>query len=246
MITDQSKRPDIKPKKARLVSDWAILQGFMHSKIWAVLFVKPNLAFGRLIFQYLQANNSLLAYGHTSVTRNNHGSMAGGGIIQMLGVCCLVFSLNSTLISWKVFSPLLAWFFLPVLPFFKTADELFNLACVQVESEALLVYLGVFFLTSMMHLGRSWLGFSGDKVTSRGVGYSYLLMDRLLGRYMQVNEFAVYLMESLLIGTIGVLLMVKDVDFYLGAWLVAIELAEIRILLYEKTAQLQTRRLLDT
>lgn len=245
MITTQSQHPDIKPKKARLLSDWAILNGFFNSPIWKLLFTRFSQAIDKLFIQFMQANNALLAYGWTSVARMKHGSMAGGGIIQMLLVCFFVLALNSKLVTWKIFSLLAAWFVVPLMPFFKSPKQLHDLIFVQIESQALLIYGGVFLLTSLVHVFKTWIGFANKSVTSRGVGYSYLLIDRFIGGRVHVNPFAIYMLESLLVTGVGVFLWVKQIDPYFGGWLVGISLAEIRILVFEKTGQIQARRLLD-
>ena len=245
MITSQSQRTDLIPKKARLVSDYALLNGFFHSQIWKLLFTKPSEALYKLCIQFSQANNSLLAYGWTSVSRIKHGSMAGGGVIQMLLVCCFILALNSKLITWKVLSPFAAWFVVPAMPFFKTPDDLYQLAYVQVEGQALVIYGAVFLLASSVNIIISWLGFSNKSVTCRGIGYSYLLADRLFGKHIHVNEFAIYMLECIAVAGIGSYLMVEKIDFFFGVWLITISLAEMRILIYEKTGQIQARRLLD-
>ncbi|MEP1782122.1 hypothetical protein [Reichenbachiella sp.] len=244
MITSQSQHPDFKPKKSRLLSDWALINGCMHSTIFALLIGKPSRAIVKLCLQFIQSNNSLIAYGWTSITRKDHGSMSGGGVVQMLGVCGLCLAYNSTLV-WKIFSPLVGWFVVPLLPFIQTPDELYDLTFVQNESKALVVYLVIFILFSWVHIIKNWFGYAPKSTTSRGVGYLYLLLDRLFGKHTHINEFAVYFLECIVLGVVGILLLIGNTDPYLGGWLLSMCLAELRILLYEKSAQIQTRRLLD-
>lgn len=245
MITEQNELKPKGPKRGRLLSDVALINSSRSSKFWKNLFFKPKEALWMLLIQVIQSHVSLLAYGRNSVLKTMHGALSGGGIVQGIAILSWGIAYNSDMV-WKLFSSFTGWFILPVYVWLQTPAELFDLVWVSIESKAMAIYLLLLTISIILNVGRSWTGNSNkSSVTSRGVSYSYLIVKRLTGPRYSVPEFVINLMETLIIIGIGVYLFIMDIDPYFGFWLVAISFSEMQLLLAEKSAKIEQRRLLD-
>lgn len=232
----------IKFKKGRKLSDASLLHGFKNSPIWKLLFFKPSEAFWMLLIQYLEANAQLVSYLYTAVTRCRHGQLVCGLVLTGMGLS-FGLAFNSTHV-WPGLAPFAA-FAVPVLPFFKDADELYQLAAVDIHSPALLIYCGVFVLSSLVHIGMCWFGAGSENDGLRGYSYIYLLIDRLLGKYVKVGQFFIQFLEALLFITIAGYLWYQKIDPYFGSFVIIISVNELFLLLSEKSRAMHIKPLIQ-
>ena len=186
----------------------------------------------------MSANGVILSYGLIGLTRYKHGSCLG----------LTVFFLSTLLIynSAKLW-PLtpVAIFSIPFLPIFNSLDDLVNLLFINIRSQNLLIYGGVFALVSLTNTVMNWLGFQNKSHTTRGVSWLYLLFDKLLSRYIPVSEFFIccFVEPVLAIGA-GIYLWRSGIDATFGSFLILMGTNEIVFQLIEHSHRVRVQTFL--
>ena len=245
MITQNSNHDDLKPKKARKMSDMAVLHGAMNSKFWGLIFFKPKVALWLVAGQFLKACPVILSYGLTSITRIKHGPMVGGGFTLTISFLGMALAYNSIYV-WKAFTPFVA-LAIPFFPIWTGGDDLYRLAFVDIHSENLLIYAGVFTLASLVHTVMIYIGKGNSQVSKRGESLLYLLLVKLLPSRIRVSEFFVccFLETSIPIGA-GIYLWASGNDPWFGGFLILIAANEIMLQLVDKSHQVYIQTLLKS
>ncbi len=238
MITKKSNH-NIKPRKTVKVSDQAIIWGAYTTSFWKTFLYK---SWGEtlLLFlkQYIRFNKASLAFLFWGVLRFKPGIQTTGCILTIFSVS-FVLSYNSTHVP-ILLKPLAA-FCVPLLPFFKTWDELYRLVFIDIKSQFLLIYTGLFIATAFIHLVMIWLGKSNPGVTKRG--NSLLVLG--LSKCMRVNEFVICaLIEPLIAVGIGLAAWKLAGDVYFGVFMILIALAETSQQILDKSFQTHTQSVL--
>jgi len=216
----------------------------MNSPFWHLILSKPDQAIGLLILHYLKFQSALLSYCMISVTRFRFSALTGGAGLTIAGIC-LMLAFNSTHV-FKIFTPFVM-FSVPALIFFLTKEELLQLAFVEIHSIGLLSYMGVYALNSIVHTVMIYAGHGSKYLTIRGEhSYLYLLLDKLLSKYMNVSEFSVrtFLETSLFIGAGFCFLFFAD-DPYFAAFLWLMAANEMILQLTEKSEEIHDKIILD-
>ncbi|MEQ9230552.1 MAG: hypothetical protein RIF46_07700 [Cyclobacteriaceae bacterium] len=231
MITDNSDLK-ITPRKTVKVSDLEIIHGAVTTKFWHTFLYKHWSEFVVLsLRQYFRFNRAMMASLHWCVFRFKPGShtMGSMSIGAALSFC---FSLNSTHVP-ILFKPFAA-FVVPFLPFFKTQEELYRLVVVDVESQFVLIYTGVFLIASLVHVVIIWIGKSNPSLSKRGESWIALG----LSKWMKVDEFVISgIFEPLISVCIGVALLKFSGDVYGCVFMVLIGVSEATQQILDKAHQ---------
>ncbi len=244
MITSHSNQSDIKPKRARLLGDAALIRGLVESRIPKLILLNTGEAFYQICRQYVRANGVILSFGISIIFRYRHGSLVSGiGLTVFFLSMLLVF--NSTHLWTPALTPV-AVFSIPFLPIWKSADDLYRLAFVDIHSQNLLIYAGLFTLASLTTTVMNWLGYGNKNLTKRGESWLFFLLDKLLSRHVKVSEFFVtcFLETGIAIGA-GIYLCTYGGDPYFGAFLILMAVNEIILGLTEKSAQMHAQTILN-
>ena len=154
-----------------------------------------------------------------------------------------ILAFNSPFV-WKGLAPLVA-FIVPILPFFKDMGTLYEWTYIDIHSPALLIYGGIFVISSLAHTLVCWVGYGNKNSTQRGDGYLFLLSQYLFSGHVEVGQFFVHLLEVLLVMAVGAYLWIGKVDIHFGSFLVVITGNELIALLTEKSGQLRTKALIE-
>ena len=235
MITSKTNH-DFKPKKARKLGDMALMYGAMNTPFWGLLFFKPKAALWLIAGQFLRANAVILSYGLTAITRFKYTSMTAG-LGLTVSFLCIVLAYNSIYV-WKVFTVFVA-FAVPFFPIWTETTDLYRLVFVDIHSQGLLIYTGVFTLASLTHTVMIYAGKGNQHISKRGESWLYLLLDKLLSRYIPVSEFFIccFVETSLAVGA-GLLLWSSGIDPYFGALLILMGANEVLLQLVDKSHQI--------
>ncbi|MDN5215050.1 hypothetical protein QQ020_23415 [Fulvivirgaceae bacterium BMA12] len=242
MIT-QNTNHNLRPKKARKLGDLAILYGIINTPFWGLLFFKPKAALWLICGQFLRANAVILSYGLTAITRFRNSPMTTG-LVMTAYFLSIVMAYNSIYV-WKVFSVFVA-LAVPFFPILTDADDLYRLAFIDIHSQGLLIYAGVFTLASLIHNGTIYIGKGSKNVSKRGESWLYLLFDKLLSRYIPVSEFFIccFIEPALAIGA-GIYLWSSGIDPTFGSFLILMGANEVVLQLIDKSHQVQVQSLLN-
>ena len=238
MITKKSNH-NIKPRKTVKISDAAILWGAYKTSFWKTLLYKSsNETFLLLFKQYVRFNKAVLASMLWLPFRFKAGSQTMG-ILSM--VCALGFLLSYNSVHVPVLLKPLAIFIIPLLPFFKTSEELYSLTFLEIHSHYVLIYTGLFVVSGSIHLILIWFGYSDKSLTKRG--NSWIVW--ILSRWMPVNEFLICgLIEPIIAITVGVLVWKNTGDVHFAILMLLIAVAEAAQQLLDKSYQLHTESIL--
>ena len=238
MITEQSN-VNIKPNATLKIGDLAIIHAFTKTKVFDVLFRKQWTKFIILCLgQYLRFSRAILAFQHWSVFRFNPGFQTMG-ILAISASLCFLLSFNSTHV--EPWAKPLAIFIVPFVPFFKTQEELYDLVIIDIESQSLLVYTGLYLLASIAHLFTIWISRGNNKITRRGVNW----IGFLLSKHMKVDEFVINLFTVLISIGIGLIAWRWGNDIHFGIYMGIIAIAEASQLVLDKAYQAHTQSILS-
>ncbi|WP_442267620.1 hypothetical protein ACSIGC_08105 [Tenacibaculum sp. ZS6-P6] len=239
MITQKSNH-NITPRKTVKVSDAAILFAAVYqTQFWKTLLYKSwketLLLLARYYFRFNKAIHAMLFW---SPIRFRAGSATIGVLAIMFGVSLLL-SCNSMDVP-ILLKPIVA-FCVPLVPFFKTQDELYRLVFVDIHSCYLLIYTGLFVVSGFIHLIIVWLGFSNPSQTKRGNSLIVLV----LSRWMPVNEFLICgLVEPLLGIGLGLATWHYADDVCFGIFMILISMSEAAQQWLDKAYQMHTQSVL--
>ncbi|MDW3210280.1 MAG: hypothetical protein R8N23_10460 [Reichenbachiella sp.] len=238
MITDKSNR-DMQVRKTLKISDNAIIWGAYTSPFWETFFNKHwEKTCLLLLKQYARFNKAMLATMHWCLFRFKAGSQT----IGILAICsALSFSLSFNSTHVPILLKPLAMFLVPVLPFFKTPSELYQLAFIDVESKFLLVYTGLFTLTSLTHLIAVWIGKGNSSLTMRGQSWIGLG----LSKFLPVNEFLCSLLDFAIAVGIGIAAWKYVGDAHFGIFMISTASAELAQQVLDRSYQAHTRSILN-
>ena len=239
MITEQSNH-NIKPRKTVKISDAAIIWGAYTTLFWKTLLYKSwSETFLLFIRQYLRFNKAILASLFWSPFRFKAGSQTIG-LISMIFAASFLLSYNS--VHVPILLKPLATFCVPFSPFFKTQEELYQLLFVDIHSQFLLIYTGMFIVSACIHLIMIWLGKSNPSLTKRGNSWLVLGLSRL----MPVNEFVICaLVEPLIVVGIGFAAWKYAGDVHFLVFMILIALAETAQQLLDKSYQTHMQSILN-
>ncbi len=241
METSKSNR-NFNYKKGRKLSEAALINGFKNSPVWKLLFFKPREAAWILLNQYIETNAAILSYCYTSVFRCLPGQLVCGVAITVMS-CSFALAYNSTHLITPALAPL-ATPVVPFIPFFTSPDELYDMAFVRVYSLPLALYCCLMGVSSLVNIIICWSGYSKNP-TQRGVSYSYLLIDFLFSKYLNVGQFFIQFVETLFAILIGAYLVYTGIDTYFGWFLVIISGNECFTLMSEKSRKMFTKAFVE-
>ncbi|MCG8640006.1 MAG: hypothetical protein MI862_09720 [Desulfobacterales bacterium] len=228
------------PRKTVKVSDGEIIVGAHTTPFWKTLIYKPwSETILLLLKQYFRFNKAMMAFLHWSVFHYKPGS-------QTMGIILIIFSLSFLLGFNSVHVPALlkpfALFIVPILPFFKTFDELYRLAVTDVESQFLLIYTGLFTLKSAFDLVTIWSGAGNPSLSKRGNSWIALGFSK----FMSVNEFVICaFVEPLIAIGIGLAAWKYAGDIHFCVFMIATALAESAQQIFDKAFQTHTQSILN-
>lgn len=238
MITNESNI-NIKPRATIKVGDLAIIHGATQTQFWKTLFNKHWTEFMILALrQYLRFNRAMMGFQMWSVFRFNPGYQTTGILLTLASLCFLL-SFNS--VHVPIWLKPFAMFAVPFVPFFKSPEEIYQLVMTDVESQFLLIYTGLFTLTSVAHLFTIWIARGNNSITKRGeswIGFS-------LSRLMKVDEFVICgLLEPLITIGIGIAAWKLVGDLHFGVFMLLIALSEASQQILDKSYQAHTESIL--
>lgn len=238
MIPEKSNR-DIKSRPTLKVGDLAFIYGASNTSFWKTLIYKPWYEFVMLcIKQYLKFSKAIMAILHWCVFRFRPGYQTMGIISTIVSISFLL-SYNSTLVP--VYLKPFAWVIVPLLPFFKTPDELYHLAVNEVESQFLLIYSGLYVFLVIIHLITIWTGNGNPSISKRGESWIGFFLSKL----MPVDEFVICgLIEPLLGIGLGLAAWKFAGDTHFAVFMVIISLAEATQQILDKAYQAHTDSIL--
>ena len=243
MQTKQSNHRQVNYKRGRFLSDISILRGITQSPIPKLILFKWKEGVWMLFKQFLVANSSILSSCYTFPTRIKHGQLRVGFGIGLLG-CSMMLAYNSEHI-WAGLSPLAGWV-IWALPFFHDFETLYQWAFVETRSQILIVYCGIYLLSTVTHNVLGYVGLGNKNATLRGEGYLYLLIRRLLYRTnINVGYFFIHFIEALGVIALGAYLWIYEIDPYFGGFLILIAGNEVISLLTEKSRAIHHKALMD-
>jgi hypothetical protein len=215
---------DFKTKR-RAYGDVAILHGIFTSKIFKMLFTNSGEAYDLIILQWLRFNSNCLSYAMRGLLNYNYGT-------QNMGFCIVLVTLaigcafNSNHI-YMIFSPFVVWL-LPVILCFQDLDTIYSWIFIDIKSKALLGWMILLSLSSIVHIGRVYTGNGNHDVMSRGesiIGFfltKFFAMSRFARFQIRVNPFAVSLLECGLFIGLGYFTWDGDTTFSLFCFLTSI------------------------
>lgn len=243
MITPSSNPKNHTPRKTRKLGDLEIVRGIVVSPFWKMLFVKPKQAFLMVLGQYLKASSVILSNILTTNIRIQPGSNVSGILLTICGISAIL-AFNSIYV-WKILTPFVV-IAVPLLPLWIEPDDLHRLIFIDIHSQALLIWAGVFTLFSLIHTVMNWLGKGNREASKRGKSLLYLLAEKLLSRHMCVSEFFFLMLETLIVMSIGIYLWAYVYDPYFGGFLVLISANELVLLLVDKAHQAHAQTLINS
>lgn len=231
MITKPSNHI-IKPRKTVKVSDLFIIWGAQTTPFWKTLFFKSRKeAFVMLLKQYVRFNRAAMAFQMWGLLRYKPGKNTCGMAILLFSLACML-GYNSAHVP-DLLKPL-AIFAIPVLVYTKTPEELYELVFIDIESQLLLMYSGLFTLSVLINLVLITLEKSNLSDSKRGESWIVFLFSK----FMSVNPFFIrcYVEPVLYIG-LGVFAWLQLGDGYFGSYMIFIALAEASQELLDKSFQ---------
>ena len=239
MITQKSNH-SITPRKTVKISDASIIVAAVYlTQFWKTLLYKSwKETLLLLVRYYFRFNKAIHAMLFWSPIRCRAGNGTIGILAIVFGVSLLL-SCNST--NVPVLLKPFAAFCVPIVPFFKTQDELYQLVFTQIHSHYLLIYTGLFIISGCIHLVLIWFGLSNPSQTKRGNSLIVLVFSR----WMPVNEFLICgLVEPLLGIGLGFVAWYYAEDMYFGILMILIALAEASQQFIDKAYQMHTQSVL--
>ncbi len=230
MITEQSNRK-ITPRSTMKVGDLAIIYALFHGKLWHT-FVNEHWSkfLGLILKGYLRFTRAMLAFQLWSIFRYKPGYQTMGILLLVASVCFLL-GYNSAHVP-ELLKPV-AFLIVPFVPFFAAPEELYNMVFVDIESEYMLIYSGIFTLSSLAHLVTVWIA-GNSSITKRGESWIALGSSK----FMKVNEYVICgLLEPLIVVAIGLTAWKLGEDLHFGIFLFLIAFSEAVQQLLDKALQ---------
>ncbi|MEQ9264178.1 MAG: hypothetical protein RLN81_03095 [Balneolaceae bacterium] len=239
MITEESNRK-ITPRSTMKVGDLAIIHALFQGKIWHVFFNEHWSKFVGLVLKgYLRFTRAMLAFQLWSVFRYTPGYQSVG-ILLFLSSLSFLMGYNSIHVP-ELLKPF-AFLIVPLVPFFSTPEELYQLVFVDVESKSMLVYSGIFTLSALAHLVTIWMG-GNPSITKRGESWIALG----LSKFMKVNEYVICgLLEPLIVTGIGLVVWKLGDDLHFAVFLFLIAFSEAVQQLLDKALQAEKDSMLKS
>ena len=227
MITEESNRK-ITPRATMKVGDLAIIHALFQGKVWHTFFNEHWSKFVGLVLKgYLRFTRAMLAFQLWSIFRYKPGYQTTGILLVVASVCFLL-GYNSAHVP-----ELLKPFAFLIVPFFAAPEELHNMVFVDIESEYMLIYSGIFTLSSLAHLVTIWVG-GNSSITKRGESWIALG----LSKFMKVNEYVICgLLEPSIVTGIGLAVWKLGDDLHFAVFLFLIAFSEAVQQLFDKALQ---------
>ncbi|OEK01143.1 hypothetical protein BFP97_06305 [Roseivirga sp. 4D4] len=240
MRTEESNYDDIKISRNRKIGDTSIIYGIVNSQFLRMIILKEGAkAWYEQLQYYRQFMTALLALSPSVFFRRLFGAETCGFLTTLCGLnFILVFnSINIPII----FKPIVA-LFSPLLVFFKSGEELYDLVFVEVHSQILIYVAALLATLSLIHTTMIYAGFGNKKMTTRGESWIYTW----ISKYRSIDNFTVQgVIEPILTIIIGFVFWELAGDLWAAVYLWISASCVAIMQLTDKSAQMKDQAILD-
>ena len=218
METKESNIHNVRPRKAVLIGDMALINGLIKAPLLSMMFGKKRTEIViRLTVTLVRFVSDCFAAMHWSVLRVRPGAGTVGLLSTTL---CLSFLLSYNAQSVTDPHKVMAVFITPLTLYQQPVDQWVELFIVNVESRGLLIYTGLFGLINLIHIAMIWIGKGSESTSQRGSS----ILGLIIGRWIKPNAYFIEgWIEPLLASALGLMMWheVQDVHFALLLWVSA-------------------------
>ncbi len=204
-----------KPSFVPKFSDPDIIKAIVSPDFWRHVFLGEKKAVWLFFMALVNLKMEMFISPLRMCLRYNHGRRTIGVTITLMSMLMMMaFNTDYLIGALATFFPLVA----PIVPFFMDGEELGQAVFVEIRSGYLMVFWMGHGLLSSVHLVRVYRGW-GEPASPTGRGSS--LLYHLVFKYLKMPEHVVQrLVEPLLVGITGYVLVSTGVDFTLGLFLI--------------------------